>query len=554
MQQLRPLPHLPRSLRPTVRVAGLIAVILLTLGTSVPLSASPSGYWVSASFPAAGNSRFTPDLAVDSSGSKMYVSHPLVGSGNVTVQKTSTGAVDAIIPATVGTRGLLLSDDGSRLYIANNGKTGRPRNPGTASIIQVVDTRTNAVTASIETDQGAAELALSPDGKTLYTTTYQGRNAAFIDTASNAVVAKVPIPGYPSSLAITPDGSALYIGDETSGAIFVVSVAEKKVVQTIDSGLGGFCGGLQHLVPNRSGTQLFVTGCVSTEGINPKALVVLDTATRLTRNVPLAGYATDVAFSSDGREAYIVDGSESGRVLVLDAATEAITATFPVGRAPRGITVSGDGTALFIVHADSAVSRVDLTRNGRQVFTDVPAGAAFFHEISWLGNSGISTGYADGSFRPLQGVRRDAMAAFLFRRAGSPAWFVPPAVSPFSDLAPGDSFYKEITWLAYQRITTGYGDGTFRPGTAVSREAMAAFLYRYATTVTAASVYAAPATAPFSDVRPGDAFHREISWAAAAGITKGYGDGTYRPATPVSREAAAAFLYRLTNPDRPMPR
>jgi len=126
--------------------------------------------------------------------------------------------------------GFLLSDDGSRLYIANNGKTGRPRNPGTASIIQVVDTRTNAVTASIETDQGAAELALSPDGKTLYTTTYQGRNAAFIDTASNAVVAKVPIPGYPSSLAITPDGSALYIGDETSGAIFVVSVAEKKVV------------------------------------------------------------------------------------------------------------------------------------------------------------------------------------------------------------------------------------------------------------------------------------------------------------------------------------
>jgi hypothetical protein len=82
---------------------------------------------------------------------------------------------------------------------------------------------------------------------------------------------------------------------------------------------------------------------------------------------------------------------------------------------------------------------------------------------------------------------------------------------------------------------------------------MAAFLYRYATTLAGAPAHAAPATAPFSDVRPGDAFHREVSWAAAAGITTGYPDGSFRPGAPVSREAMAAFLYRLTNPDKPMP-
>ena len=114
-------------------------------------------------------------------------------------------------------------------------------------------------------------------------------------------------------------------------------------------------------------------------------------------------------------------------------------------------------------------------------------------------------------------------------------------------------FYKEITWLAGQGITTGYSDGTFRPRSPVSREAMAAFLYRYATSLNGAPVYAAPATAPFGDVRPGDPFHREVSWAAAAGISTGYPDGTFRPGAPVSREAMAAFLYRLTNPDKPMP-
>ncbi|QCO96745.1 hypothetical protein FCN77_02170 [Arthrobacter sp. 24S4-2] len=520
-----------------------------------PLAASPSGYWVSASFPAAGKSRFIPSLAVDQSGSRIYVSHSLIGNpGNVTVQDPSTGAVQATIPGTMGTAGVVLSHDGARLYIANSGITGRPRNPGTAGVIQVVDTRSNAVTASIETDQGAAHLALSPDGRALYGTMYQGHNVAFIDTASNAITAKVPVPGYRGSVAVSPDGSTLYIADAVSVAIFVVSVGEKAVVETIETGLGALCGALDGLVLNPSGTQLFVTGCATPEGVNPTGLIILDTATRAQHAVPLDGHAADVAFSPDGRKAYVTVSGGYGHVSVIDTSTRSVAATFPVGEAPQGVVATGDGSALFIVHAGSEVSRVDLTGNGRQAFADVPAGAPFFHEVSWLGNSRISTGYPDGSFRPLESVQRDAMAAFLFRKAGSPASFVPPAVSPFRDLSPGDMFYKEITWLASQGITTGYDDGTFRPRTAVSREAMAAFLYRYATVLAGAPTYTAPSTAPFSDVRPGDAFHREVSWAAAAGITTGYPDGSYRPGAPVSREAMAAFLYRLTNPDKPMPR
>src|SRR5665811_2575311 len=79
-------------------------------------------------------------------------------------------------------------------------------------------------------------------------------------------------------------------------------------------------------------------------------------------------------------------------------------------------------------------------------------------------------------------VRREAMAAFLYRFAGSPA-FTPPATSPFVDVATSASFYKEIAWLSAQGISTGtdMGDGTFqfRPAESVSREAMAAFLYRF---------------------------------------------------------------------------
>ncbi|NCD20655.1 MAG: hypothetical protein EOL89_11880, partial [Actinobacteria bacterium] len=52
---------------------------------------------------------------------------------------------------------------------------------------------------------------------------------------------------------------------------------------------------------------------------------------------------------------------------------------------------------------------------------------------------------------------------------------------PFRDVKPWDQFYKEITWLAAEGVSTGWPDGTFRPGKDVARDAMAAFLFRFDT-------------------------------------------------------------------------
>jgi hypothetical protein len=119
-------------------------------------------------------------------------------------------------------------------------------------------------------------------------------------------------------------------------------------------------------------------------------------------------------------------------------------------------------------------------------FKDVATDNQFYKEITWLASTNITTGWieADGTrtYAPLQSVNRDAMAAFMYRLAGKPA-FSPPAVSPFTDVATDNQFYKEITWLASTNITTGWtaGDGskTFAPVSAVNRDAMAAFMYRY---------------------------------------------------------------------------
>ncbi|MCZ2403859.1 S-layer homology domain-containing protein [Paenarthrobacter sp. Z7-10] len=175
-------------------------------------------------------------------------------------------------------------------------------------------------------------------------------------------------------------------------------------------------------------------------------------------------------------------------------------------------------------------------------FTDVGTANQFFAPINWMAATHISTGYPDGTYRPLSTVNRDAMAAFLYRLAGSPT-YTAPSKSPFTDMGTTGPYYKEICWLASTGITTGYPDGTYRPLNTVNRDAMAAFLYRLASSPT----YTAPPTSSFTDMGTTDPFYKEISWLASTGITTGYPDSTYRPLNTVNRDAMAAFLYRFRN-------
>lgn len=182
----------------------------------------------------------------------------------------------------------------------------------------------------------------------------------------------------------------------------------------------------------------------------------------------------------------------------------------------------------------------DCTTEKKPVtFTDVKDGDQFYPEIQWLANQGITTSWHDGTYRPLQPVERGAVAAFLYRMAGSPEVQI-PKTSPFTDVPTTHPFYKEIVWMARVGISKGFWDGTYRPGEPINRDAMAAFLYRFA----GEPAFDAPAVSPYNDIQPRNQFYREISWLASKGISTGWADGTYRPLHAVDRDAMAAFLYR----------
>src|SRR5512143_2185109 len=178
-------------------------------------------------------------------------------------------------------------------------------------------------------------------------------------------------------------------------------------------------------------------------------------------------------------------------------------------------------------------------------FPDVPPGNTFATEIAWLVAQGITNGYPDGGFHPSASITRQAFAAFLFRLDGQVGGGACSDVGPFPDVPASSPFCQETSWMVGLGVPTGYADGGFHPGASISRQAMAAFMYRY--DHGGADLGACEYVGPFPDVDAAGPFCEAIRWMAAIGpepITTGYADGTFRLTAPVTRQAMAAYLYR----------
>ena len=133
---------------------------------------------------------------------------------------------------------------------------------------------------------------------------------------------------------------------------------------------------------------------------------------------------------------------------------------------------------------------VDMSAFGNKTFvsemnfSDVDAKTPHADDIKWLVDNGIAEGWSDGTFRGMDSVKRQDMAAFLYRLAGSPEYAPGSAVEKrFADVDGRTPHAKEIWWLVDNEIAEGWSDGTFRGMDSVKRQDMAAFLHRFHTKV-----------------------------------------------------------------------
>lgn len=110
----------------------------------------------------------------------------------------------------------------------------------------------------------------------------------------------------------------------------------------------------------------------------------------------------------------------------------------------------------------------------------------------------------------------------------------------FNDVVPG-AWYTDAVQYAYDNgLMTGTSATTFEPNTTTTRGMIVSMLHR---------LEGSPAVgiADFSDVASGDWYADPVAWAASEGIVGGYGDGTFGPNDPITREQMASILYRYAD-------
>jgi uncharacterized protein YkwD len=158
-------------------------------------------------------------------------------------------------------------------------------------------------------------------------------------------------------------------------------------------------------------------------------------------------------------------------------------------------------------------------------------GTIFGDDITWLVQSGITTGCASGYFCPTSAVTREQMASFLTRASHLP----PTAGDYFVDDATS-GHQPDINSAAESGVTRGCAQWLYCPGTNVTREQMATFLAR---------ALNLPATAgDFFVDDAGSPHEGDINRLAAAGITTGCAPYYFCPSGPVTREEMSGFLHR----------
>jgi hypothetical protein len=168
-------------------------------------------------------------------------------------------------------------------------------------------------------------------------------------------------------------------------------------------------------------------------------------------------------------------------------------------------------------------------------FPDVPTSNPFHTEISWMVDEGFMAGFGDGTFRPTAAITRQSAVGILWRMSGEPGGPFDPET--FTDVDPTNPFYDAIRWAVTTDVVNGYTDGTFRPTAPLSRQAMGRMLRD----LSGLEKTYGPRT--FSDVPSGHPFNADIAWWVNSGQARGFSDGTFRPTLTVSRQAGAELFF-----------
>lgn len=312
-----------------------------------------------------------------------------------------------------------------------------------------------------------------------------------------------------------------------------------------------------------AGPDIDITGCY--EGIEAANLAIRSGDIDITAtddclnaaNSDLTGYSFTMDISGSTINAYTSggDGFDSNGSLTISGGVIAVWTANTADNQPLDadgtITVSGgtqqpaDGTTPPEKpdgSGDNGASGGNAQQPGPGGFTDVSRDDWFANGVDYVSQKGLMSGTGTGTFAPNTALTRGMLVTILYQMAGAPEV---TGTCPFRDVAAGSYYEKAAIWAAENGLVSGYENGCFGPNDPVTREQLAAILYRYAQ-YRGLDVSQTGSIGGFADNSSVSGYARTaMAWANGAGLISGMGDNTLAPRGTATRGQAAVILMGL---------
>lgn len=322
---------------------------------------------------------------------------------------------------------------------------------------------------------------------------------------------KVTVAG--KSLTINRNGKTFNEANVKVGSNCTKEVKNDTIVVTYTKPSSGSSGG------SSSGktTYKVTTSAVNNGGVNASPSNAEKGATITITLSPDKGYKLDKLTVTDG----------SGKTVSTVKKSDTVyTFTMPASAVKVGVSY---------VKATETPSKTK--------FNDVSANDWFASAVDYVTGKGMMNGTADNTFSPKANTTRGMVVTVLYRLENQPS----TSAASFTDVASGAYYANAVAWANANGIVSGYGSGKFGPNDKVTREQLAAILYRYAQYKKYdVSVGEDTNILSYDDAQSISSYAiPAIQWACGAGVVTGKSGSKLDPKGNATRAEVAAMLMRF---------
>ena len=332
-------------------------------------------------------------------------------------------------------------------------------------------------------------------------------------------------------------------GNLPDGAVVTVSGTDEagNAVTMTDNGDGTYSATL----PNKTQTYTFIAAYDGSQTIAPKTdFTTVKVQQRSSGGGEPAKPSFPVKISNSGDGVAKVDksyASAGAKVTITvtpgrNATVQRITVTDEDGQRLK-LTENRDGTYSFTMPSGTANVYVRFSGSGLP-FADVPSGSWYYDDVAYVYDTGLMTGLTATAFGPNLSTTRGMIVTILWRMENEPA---ARHGCPFADVRRGSYYEQAIAWASENGIVTGFDASTFAPDRAITREQLAAILFRFAAYRGMDAVTLRENLSSFQDQAAISAYAvSALNWAVGEGLMQGTGD-KLEPTGSATRAQVAAM-------------